>query len=237
MIGQIVIGSRKVTYELIRKNVKNINLRIRSDLTITVSANPKVKKERIEEFLIRKSDWIEKSLQHYENYKRTEYRQEGITDGDSIRLLGKDYVLKVIPSGKDCIELQNGSINIYTRYPDNQDKLNRMWGIWFEAFTRETLYGIVSQVHPLFKKYSVDMPAIKLRYMKTRWGSCTFNKGTITLNKALIHTPEGCIEYVAAHELTHFLHPDHSKNFYNMLFTVMPDYKERKKILDQYSLH
>jgi predicted metal-dependent hydrolase len=69
--------------------------------------------------------------------------------------------------------------------------------------------------------------------METRWGSCLAHKGIITLNKRLLEAPRHCIEYVVMHELCHFLHPDHSKRFYAFLTTLMPDWRERKSILDQ----
>ena len=58
-------------------------------------------------------------------------------------------------------------------------------------------------------------------------------KGIITLNKRLLEAPRYCIEYVVMHEFCHFIHPDHSKHFYAFLTMLMPDWKERKRILDQ----
>jgi len=73
--------------------------------------------------------------------------------------------------------------------------------------------------------------------MISRWGSCQPKRGIITLNKRLIETPRICIEYVVMHEFIHFLHPNHSKMFYDLLSTLMPDWRERKNTLeDEYTL-
>ena len=69
--------------------------------------------------------------------------------------------------------------------------------------------------------------------MKSRWGSCLPFNNKIILNLNLIKTPMCCIEYVILHELSHFKHHNHSKNFYNFITLFMPDWKERKKILDE----
>ena len=95
----------------------------------------------------------------------------------------------------------------------------------------------VEKIYPAFEPYQVPFPFIKIRKMKSLWGSCSMYKGTITLNRALIHAPFECIEYVAAHELTHFLYPNHSSHFYNRLSSIMPDYKERKKLLNQQGIY
>jgi hypothetical protein len=69
--------------------------------------------------------------------------------------------------------------------------------------------------------------------MKSRWGSCLPSNNKVIFNLSLIKTPICCIEYVVLHELAHFKHQNHSKNFYNFITIFMPDWKERKKILDE----
>ena len=92
---------------------------------------------------------------------------------------------------------------------------------------------ILNELYPLFRKYGVQMPVLRIRDMETRWGSCLVRKGIITLNKRLLEAPRNCIEYVVMHELCHFIHPNHSKQFYGFLTMLMPDWKERKTILDK----
>ena len=65
--------------------------------------------------------------------------------------------------------------------------------------------------------------------MKSRWGVCFPNKHSITLSTRLIHYPVECFEYVLLHEYAHFLVPNHSKEFYEVIEKYMPDYKERIK--------
>ena len=66
-----------------------------------------------------------------------------------------------------------------------------------------------------------------MRWMTSRWGSCTMAKGKITLNWALVGAAPADIDAVVLHELVHFRHPDHSAAFYRTLYTLMPDYPER----------
>jgi len=69
--------------------------------------------------------------------------------------------------------------------------------------------------------------------MKARWGSALIDTNTILLNTKLIKAPKHCIDYVILHELIHFKYNDHGENFYNMLYSLMPDWEKRKKILDE----
>ena len=73
--------------------------------------------------------------------------------------------------------------------------------------------------------------------MKTLWGSCSVNRNKVTFNQYLTKAKPACIEYVVLHELVHFLYPNHSKKFYDFLSIYMPDWKERKKVLDTEVVH
>ena len=72
--------------------------------------------------------------------------------------------------------------------------------------------------------------------MTSRWGSCHWAKGVVTLNTALAAVEEGLRDYVALHELVHFLHPDHGPGFYAVMDALMPDWRERRRALRRYAL-
>ena len=97
--------------------------------------------------------------------------------------------------------------------------------------------GKGTQAARLIEKYGIPMPKVSVRKMKTLWGSCSVNRGIITLNFYLIKAGIPYIDYVVLHELTHFLYPNHSKQFYMFLSNYMPDWKERKQVLDQDIVH
>ena len=98
------------------------------------------------------------------------------------------------------------------------------------------LSAAVDRVYPLVAPAGVPRPVLKVRKMKSRWGSCLYRKGTITLNSALAACPEELQDYVALHELCHFLHPDHSPAFHRAMSARMPDWKARRRQLTQYRL-
>lgn len=72
--------------------------------------------------------------------------------------------------------------------------------------------------------------------MKSRWGSCQPSKGIITMNKRLLGAPVECTEYVMMHELCHFLEPNHSPAFYRQMDERMPDWRRRKRRLEQWAV-
>lgn len=237
MTETIQIGGRTITYELIRKKVKNINLHVKADGRIIISASNRVSKKYIEDFIVRKADWIEKSLERFENREPGSNHEFEPGEGSIIKLLGMQYQLHITASTENYIELTDTEIRIHTKYPKDQKKIGSLWDKWYKEFIKGVFYQVVKAVHPKFLSYKIPMPDIKIRKMKARWGSCAVYDSRITLNTALIHAPLVCIEYVAAHELTHFIHPNHSTRFYAMLGSIMPDYKERKKLLERQGIY
>lgn len=90
---------------------------------------------------------------------------------------------------------------------------------------------ISASVYPLFMDAIKERPTLKVRLMKTRWGVCHYTKNTIVLNKRLYYMPLPAVEYVIAHEYAHFLHHDHQAGFHALMRALMPDYKERRRLL------
>lgn len=74
---------------------------------------------------------------------------------------------------------------------------------------------------------------ITVRDQKSRWGSCS-SRGTLSFNYRLMFAPPRVLDYVVVHELCHLTHMDHSKNFWNMVGEIMPDYKIYKSWLREH---
>lgn len=73
--------------------------------------------------------------------------------------------------------------------------------------------------------------AWRLRDLTSRWGSCTPSTGHISINIRLAAYPPICLEYVVAHELTHFIVPSHGKRFHLHVALVFPEEKRARALL------
>ena len=78
----------------------------------------------------------------------------------------------------------------------------------------------------------VRVQKLDYRNMKSRWGSCQPQTGRVCINIRLaLYAPE-CLEYVVVHELCHMLEPNHGAGFKALMTKVMPDWKQRERILN-----
>lgn len=106
----------------------------------------------------------------------------------------------------------------------------------YEYFTLSELKSTVEEIckkhYPYFKeRCKIPFPNISYKEMVSRWGSCNYINGKITLNTKLLYVPYECVEYVVLHEFCHFLQPNHSKMFYFELEKVCPRHKEYRAFM------
>lgn len=230
----VEVDGEKITFFVQRKNVKNINLKVNIDKKVTISIPMKMKIEEAKEFIRNKAKWIKKQQDFYDSFAE---QKENITfeNGETVYLLGKQYKMKLISDKNNEIKINNRYIEIHIKekYFDNKKYIKKYYDKWLKEFAMEIFIEAMNKYQKSLKKYDIEVPKVEIRQMKSRWGSCLPFNNKIILNLNLIKTPMCCIEYVILHELSHFKHHNHSKNFYNFITLFMPDWKERKRILDE----
>ncbi len=222
-----------ISYVLTRKQVKYINLRIKSNGEVAVSAHRRVPATYVDKFVESKAPFILEALERVEKRREeTGGQLHNYETGEIFRLLGCDYTLVVEEAGREEIFLRGGSLVLRTKWTDHYPHKKNMMEKWMHFFTRKTFSEIIDWAYPQFIPYGAPYPVWTVRSMTSRWGSCQPQTGKITLNSKLIFYPKEAIEYVVVHEFAHFAHPDHSKAFWALVAEIMPDYKERKKLLN-----
>ncbi|GEN36594.1 M48 family metallopeptidase [Aneurinibacillus danicus] len=227
-------GNTCITFELKRKNVKNVNLSIKPDMTIVVSANEQVPLDFICDFVKGKGAWITKHVKNFENVQPYKQSPREYVSGESFKYLGKQYRLRVVDANEEeTVKYFRGFIYLYVKNRHDHSRKAKLMDQWYRAKAMRVFGESLDKVYPVVQKYGIEKPSLDMRMMKARWGSALIDTNTILLNTELIKAPKYCIEYVILHELIHFKYNDHSDGFYTMLFTLMPDWEKRKLILDE----
>ncbi|MDD2401573.1 MAG: DUF45 domain-containing protein [Clostridia bacterium] len=168
--------------------------------------------------------------------------------GETFKYLGNQYRLKVIEIGNgiknefeiedenevgECVKYFRGYIYLYVKDRNNYKRKQKLIHDWYRGKAHQKFWESLERVYPYVERYGVGKPDIQIRTMKARWGSCLLNDKSILLNSELIKAPKLCIDYVVLHELIHFKHENHDSNFYDFMTSLMPDWKQRKEILDE----
>lgn len=237
MHNLLALGLKTSIFVVIeRKRMKTCRLKVFPDKTVKFSVPLATPMEWISDYLDSKSQWILDKLQKFERTKGYAATTE-IRNGVSIRYLGEDLIFSVSESKRPLVYQDGKTLYVCALDINDQDRLLGQFSKWWRNESLKHLNAQVDRLYPIVGKYELSKPKILLRKMSTLWGSCSPSSGIVTFNQYLTKAKPACIEYVVLHELVHFLYPNHSKQFYNFLSSYMPDWKDRKKILDQDVVH
>ena len=228
----VLYENNEIRYLLEQKQVKNLNLRIHKDCMVYVSANPAIPAEKVDEFVVSKGAYICSSQRKFREMAQYAPQPKQYVSGETFYLLGRGVRLKVEKNLRDTISSDGIYLHLCVKDTEDFVKKQKMVTRYLDEQCRTVFGEIILETYPVFQKYGVPMPILRIRDMETRWGSCLAKKRIITLNKRLLEAPRNCIEYVVMHEFCHFIHPNHSKQFYSFLTMIMPDWRERKAILN-----
>jgi len=168
---------------------RNLSIRINQQGEVRVTVPRIVSWRRAEAFFLSKQKWVQKKLDQL-NCKVC--RDSMPSEGESIRIRGRDFKIR----------LQNG----------DSGTEDAIWRI----LQKEALNYLPDRVTELSETHGYKITGLKIRRMKTRWGSCTARK-SINLNSWMIMIPNALSDYVILHELAHTRFPDHGKNFWEEL--------------------
>ncbi len=222
-----------ILIQVVRKKVKNINLRIGKDKKVTLSANSKISMNKLQDFVMSKRDWIIYNFRKIESYylKKESIKEKEYLTGEKLMLWGNEYILMVIEASYNKVEIEENILYIYTTEKNSFKKKKSLVDKYILKLAEDSFEKSLRNMLEKVKGYGVSMPEMKIRKMKSRWGSCNRKQKIVTLNLELIKYDSRCLDYVSLHELVHFIEPSHNKVFYGYISIFMPDWKQVKKIL------
>lgn len=201
-------------YEVIitKKNNKNTYIKVKDDLKIYVTTNYFVTKNQIIKVLDSNKDFLIKSLQN---------KKEKVEKKELFYYLGQVY---------DIIIYENSRVEIYNNciYVKSKEELNK----WYKKQIKKIFLERLDYNYHLFKE-NIPYPTLKIRTMKTRWGVCNRKTNTVTLNSELIKYSIDKLDYVIIHELSHFIHFNHSNLFWKQVEKYCFNYKQIRKSLKE----
>ena len=206
----IQINNKLYNIEIIKKNNRNTYIRVKNGKIIVTTNYLTTKKSIID--LINNN--INSIIKMINNDKK---RQEKT---DNFYYFGKKYD---VIYGFNDIEFNMNKI-----YAPNKQKLDK----YLDNDIKRIFKSRLDYWYKTFQE-RIPIPNLKIRKMTTRWGVCNIKNHNVTLNYNLSKYDIKCLDYVIVHELSHFIHHNHSKDFWYLVAKYYPKYKECKKMLKE----
>lgn len=225
------IEVRGLSIEVIHKDIKHLYIRVHPpNGQIRVSAPLRFDEDTVRMAIISRLGWIRKKQVEFAKQQRQSQRE--FVTGESHYFAGKRYRLDV--TEQNCPPkvqpLNNTRIRLIVRPGTDRDKREAILLAWY----REYLY---TQLSPLLAKWQpkmdVSVNEVRIKKMKTLWGSCNTKAKRIWLNLELAKKPNSCLIYVLVHEMTHLLERHHNDRFRELMDTFLPQWRSYRGELNK----
>lgn len=226
----IQYGNKTIYFQVISSNRKTIEIAVYPDSNVIVKAPVNTDLSVLEKRIRNRASWIRKQQDYFEQFE-VQTTPRSYIGGETHLYLGRQYRLKISEGIQSKVMLTRGFFMVTCKGKNTPQKVKRLMDTWYRKKAAQKYEEYFKDIWQKFQKYDLNEPKLKIRRMKTRWGSLS-KKGNLTLNIDLIRAPKECIEYVITHELCHLKHHDHGTDFYNLLEKLMPDWKKRKHKLE-----
>ena len=156
-------------------------------------------------------------------------------DGQELSLLGHNFAVSVSEgSGSSSrVRLSNGRVDIaLAQGLSARDRNRHVSALARKAMSRCVLPDLALRVNALNSShFGFELGPVRIKDQRTRWGSYSRRTNTISIPFRLLVAPPEILDYVIVHELAHVKELNHSRGFWNLVGTAVPEYRERRKWL------
>lgn len=221
---------RGIDVDVIYKDIKNLHIGVYPPLgRVRVAAPTKLDDDRVRLAVIQRLPWIKKQRDQMRATERQSERE--MTTGESHYVWGVRRRLKVIERpGRAHLEVDGDKLLLYVPADTTTERRLQLLDHWHRVQLRSAIPALIEKWEA---KLEVSVPRWSIRRMKTKWGSCNRETRHIWFNVELAKKHPDCLEYIVVHEMTHYLERSHGDTFLKLMDGYLPDWRQRRELLNQ----
>jgi hypothetical protein len=234
---EVVLQGHRVAYEFRVARRRSIGFTVGHE-GLSVRAPRWVRRADVDEALHERADWIlDKLAEQRERAQRLEAARVVWREGASIPFLGEPLVLMIDPRVAGAVldadaqglpGVPRRVLRVGLQHRASAEQLREAVQGWLQRQAKRVFQERCAHFAP---RLGVRMRRLSLSSAATRWGSASAD-GAIWLHWRLIHFTLPVIDYVVAHELAHLREMNHSRAFWEVVRSVVPDYERARRMLD-----
>ena len=222
---------RGIPVQVVRKRIKHMHIGVYPPQgRVRVSAPLSVDDDSVRLAVISRLSWIRAKRAEFAAQERQVQRE--FVSGESHYFEGRRYRLDVDESDElpSVSLLNNQWMRLQVRPGAHRDAREATLDKWYRHTLRERLPALIEKWQPVVGEHIED---VRIKKMKTRWGSCNVEARRIWLNLELAKKPPECVEYVLVHELAHLIERRHNTRFHDLMNSFMPTWRLRRDDLNR----
>lgn len=220
-----------ISVEVVRKEIKHLHVGVYPPSgRVRVAAPVRLDDDAVRLAVVSRLPWIRRKQKAFQEQDRQSQRE--LVTGESHYFQGRRYLLDVIEEASSPSVQLTGptTIELRVRPGSDRDTCDRVLRGWYRRRLRE-------QLQPLLTKWQarvgVSVDDVRIKKMKTRWGTCNATARRIWLNLELAKKPSLCLAYILVHEMVHMLERHHNDRFRELMDTLMPTWRLHRAELNR----
>ena len=230
-IDQRHITVRGISVEIVRKDIKHLHLGVYPPSgRVRVASPSRLDDDAVRLTVISRLGWIRRQQAEFAQQDRQSQRE--FVTGESHYFWGRRYRIDMIEhNGPPAVRLPNNTtMELRVRPGSDREVREAVLHRWYRHQLRAELPALVAKWQP---RVGVIVNDVRIKKMKTRWGSCNAGAGRIWLNLELVKKPPSCLAYILVHEMAHFLERHHNERFRALMDALMPQWRLYKDELNR----
>lgn len=200
-----------------RSKRKTMSIYVERNGSVSALVPENLSDKEIQHVLEAKEYHINKHLAEWKELNYNKIEREYV-NGQSYLYLGRNYRLRLVDDEHQGIVIKDGYFEL------SKNKLEKAKGLFKDFYKKKLELKIEPMVKNHLKRMGLSVNGIKVMELQNRWGSCSI-KGILNFHWKCAMAPVDVINYIVAHEVVHLKHPNHSREFWNDLDKLIPNYQ------------
>ena len=220
-----------ITVEIVRKEIKNLHVGVYPPSgRVRVAAPLLLDDEAVRLAVISRLGWIRRKRGEFEGQVRQSQRE--FVTGESHYFEGRRYRLDVVErDAPPTVKLRNNTrLELGVHPNSDREAREAVLHRWYRHHLRSQLPSLIAKWEP---KLGVNVEDVRIKKMKTLWGSCNIEAKRIWLNLELAKKPSSCLVYILVHEMVHLLERHHNDRFRELMDNFIPQWRSYRDELNR----
>ena len=210
---------------VIKKRIRHVYLRIRADGSVCLSAPLAMSEAAILAFARSRAAWLRGHLAGREPPSPP----PAYVSGEVFALWGQPCPLRVLPgTGRCSAALEGGALVLRAAPGSTLQQRKAAVDAWYRQELLSAVPAVRRDCEAIVGQQAAE---VRVRAMRTRWGTCSVSRRRIWLSLQLAQKPPECLRCVMIHELTHLLEPRHSPRFWALMDQFCPNWRNIHRLL------
>ncbi len=217
--------------EVVRKDIKNLHVGVYPPSgRVRVAAPLRLDDDAVRLAVISRLGWIRRQQAMFAQQDRQSQRE--FVSGESHYFKGRRYRLDVFEcGGRPPVRLTNNTtMTLHVRPGSDRAAREAVLNQWYRRQLRARLPALIAKWEP---KIGVRVGEVRIKKMKTCWGSCNQEARRIWLNLELAKKQPSCLEYILLHEMGHLIERHHNEQFLDLMDGHMPQWRMHRDALNR----